>query len=155
MTIDEPVVSARFWGKIFGTRANYIVAEAEFQEGEGEEEEKNENREEESAEGAEDEADLDNDSSESEKDEPPKSQWKPPPVVPKEELKTGANKKTYFVCNNRKYTTILVCNAVEPLNKISREVNKENVSCIERLSIIQRFPAIVCDVFMQYHKKLL
>lgn len=39
--------------------------------------------------------------SEEEKDEPPKSQWKPPPVIPKEEPKTGANKKTYFVCNQR------------------------------------------------------
>ena len=93
----------RFWGKIFGTRANYIIAEAEYQEGEGEEdEEKEENREAESAEGAEDEGDLDNESSEGEKDEPPKSQWKPPSIVPKEETKTGANKKTYFLCNSRK-----------------------------------------------------
>ena len=38
---------------------------------------------------------------EEEKDEPPKSQWKAPPTVPKEEAKTGANKKTYFVCNQR------------------------------------------------------
>ena len=36
---------------------------------------------------------------EEEKDDPPKSAWKPPPVIPKEAAKTGANKKTYFVCN--------------------------------------------------------
>ena len=29
----------------------------------------------------------------------PKSTWKPPPVIPKEEPRTGANKKIYFVCN--------------------------------------------------------
>ena len=38
---------------------------------------------------------------EEESNEPPKSLWKPPPVVPKEDNKTGANKKTYFVCNER------------------------------------------------------
>lgn len=116
MALDEPIISVRFWGKVFGTKANYIIAEAEYQEGEGEgEDEKEENREEESAEGGEDEAELDNDSSESEKDEPPKSQWKPPPVVPKEEPKTGANKKTYFVCNNRKTLNVKtsLCPSVE------------------------------------------
>ncbi|OBS64846.1 hypothetical protein A6R68_06595 [Neotoma lepida] len=29
----------------------------------------------------------------------PKPQWKPPPVIPKEESRTGANKYLYFVCN--------------------------------------------------------
>lgn len=39
--------------------------------------------------------------SEEERDEPPKSQWKPPPKVPREDPKTGANKKAYFVCHQR------------------------------------------------------
>lgn len=99
----EPLVSVRFWGKVLGTKANYIIAEAEFQEGEGEEEEKEEPKGGEEVEGGSEEEDLENESSENEKDEPPKSQWKPPPTVPKEEPKTGANKKTYFVCNNRKF----------------------------------------------------
>jgi radial spoke head protein 4A len=104
LTVNEPVISVRFWGKVFGTRANYIVAEVEYQEGEGEEEEEDkESREEESAEGGDDDGELENESTDGERDEPPKSQWKPPPVVPKEEAKTGANKKTYFVCNNREY----------------------------------------------------
>lgn len=38
-----------------------------------------------------------------EEDDTPKPDFKPPPVVPKEENKTGANKKTYFVCNDREY----------------------------------------------------
>lgn len=108
LTQDTPLVSARFWGKIFGTSADYIIAEAEYQEGEGEEEEeeeegKEERKEEEEGEGGgDDDRDLDNESSDTEKDEPPKSLWKPPTAVPKEEPKSGSNKKTYFVCNHGK-----------------------------------------------------
>lgn len=103
LTADEPLVSVKFWGKVFGTKADYIVAEAEYQDGEGEEDEKEEEegREEGGREGGDEDAEGDNESSESgDKDEPPKSQWKPPPTVPKEEPKTGANKKIYFACNN-------------------------------------------------------
>ena len=104
LTTKEPLVSARFWGKIYGTEANYIVAEAEYTEGEGEEEEEGEEglgegENEGSGNGGGDEDEEDSDEP---KDELPKSQWKPPPVVPKEEPKSGANKRTYFVCNNRK-----------------------------------------------------
>ena len=106
LTRNEPLVSVRFWGKIFGTNANYIIAEAEYQEGEGEEDElEGDEKVEDESTGS--QADLQREGSEDlgsevEKDEPPISQWKPPPVVPKEEPKTGVNKKTYFVCNNRK-----------------------------------------------------
>ena len=48
----------------------------------------------------------DEEGSEDERDEPPKSQWKPPPRVPKEEAKAGANKKTYFVCNQREHSCV-------------------------------------------------
>ena len=37
-----------------------------------------------------------------EEDVLPKPDWKPPPVIPKEANKTGCNKKTFFVCNERK-----------------------------------------------------
>lgn len=85
--------SVRFWGKILGTEKNYIVAEVEYREGdeegqEGEEEEGEESREEEA-----DEA------KEGEDDNLPTPDYKPPPVIPKEETGTGCNKKTYFVCN--------------------------------------------------------
>ena len=40
-------------------------------------------------------------------DELPKPAWKPPPIIPKEEPRAGANKKTYFVCNDRKYLKML------------------------------------------------
>jgi radial spoke head protein 4A len=95
LTQKHPLASVRFWGKIFGTRANYIVAECEYQEGEGEEEEEEpEEQAEEKEQPQEDEEE-----GEEEKDEPPKPTWRPPPVIPKEAAKSGANKKTYFVCN--------------------------------------------------------
>ena len=40
---------------------------------------------------------------EAEEDDTPKPDFKPPPVVPREENRTGPNKKVYFVCNDRKY----------------------------------------------------
>ena len=42
---DSTICIHCFVGKLFGTEANYIVAEAEYQEGEGEEEEEEEVRE--------------------------------------------------------------------------------------------------------------
>ena len=39
---------------------------------------------------------------EQEVDDTPKPDFKPPPQPPKEENRTGANKKVYFVCNDRK-----------------------------------------------------
>lgn len=41
------------------------------------------------------------DEEEQEEDDTPKPAWKPPAVTPKEDARTGANKKTYFVCNER------------------------------------------------------
>lgn len=102
----EPLVSARLWGKIYGTEANYIIAEVEYTEGEGEDEEEEGGEdggvsgegEDEGSRGGEEEGEE----GEETKDEPPKSQWKPPPVTPKEDPKSGTNKRTYFVCNDRK-----------------------------------------------------
>ncbi len=88
-------------GKLFGTERDYLIAEAEYPEGEGEEEEEEEGGEGDDA-GGRDGGEGDEEGSEAEKDEPPKSEWKAPPTVPKEEAKTGINKKTYFVCNQRK-----------------------------------------------------
>ena len=87
-------------GKVFGTEKDYLIAEAEYPEGVGEEEEEEEGKEEGGGEGDGGEG-GDEEGSEEEKDEPPKSQWKPLPTVPKEEPKSGVNKKTYFVCNER------------------------------------------------------
>ena len=108
LTQKYPLVSAVFWGKVFGTRANYIIAEAEFQEGEGEDDdEEDTNGEEPNKEDSAMSNEVDEEEgSDIHRDEPPKSQWKPPPIIPKEEPKTGVNKKTYFVCNIRKANNI-------------------------------------------------
>uniref|UniRef100_A0A8D2KZL6 Radial spoke head component 4A n=1 Tax=Varanus komodoensis TaxID=61221 RepID=A0A8D2KZL6_VARKO len=98
LVTTHPIQTCRFWGKILGIEANYIVAEIEFREGEEEEEaEEEEILEEGLKEGSEmreDEEDEDE-----EKDEPPKPNYKPPPVIPKEENRSGTNKFTYFVCS--------------------------------------------------------
>jgi radial spoke head protein 4A len=93
------VETVRFWGKLFGTQADYIISEVEFKDGEGEEEEQLETEEEVEAELAQREASEEQEEEEAEADEPPKSQYKPPPVIPREESRMGTNKKTYFVTN--------------------------------------------------------
>ena len=89
----------RFWGKIFGTRENYYVAETEHIIGKDtDEDELNEEMN-----INEDNKDGDDEEIEGEEDPLPKSTFKPPPVVPKEERGVGVNKYTYYVCNHRKY----------------------------------------------------
>lgn len=100
LIFTQQLGTIRFWGKIFGLEKNYIIAEGEFREGEGEEEENEEEEEE-----AQEEEPSKDDLTDNENDEPledaniPKSTWKPPPEVPKEEFRSGVNKKVYFVCN--------------------------------------------------------
>ncbi|NXN14668.1 RSH4A protein, partial [Indicator maculatus] len=93
----QPIQTCRFWGKILGLEMNYIIAEVQCQEGEEEEEaEEEELIEEEEKEMGE----VEDEDEETEKeDKPPQSTYKPPPVIPKEENGTGANKYVYFVCN--------------------------------------------------------
>lgn len=94
LVFSYPLTSVRFWGKIFGTKANYIIAEVEFNEGEGEEEEAEEEEGE-----AEEPQDEEGEDGPSEEDELPKAQWKPPPVIPREDHHSGTNTKVFFVCN--------------------------------------------------------
>lgn len=97
---QQPIHMCRFWGKILGLSRSYLVAEVEFREGEeeGEEEEVEEMMEggevletHGEEEGEEDEEKV--------VDSVPKPQWKPPPIIPKEESRSGTNKYLYFVCN--------------------------------------------------------
>ncbi|XP_070273631.1 radial spoke head protein 4 homolog A isoform X1 [Myotis yumanensis] len=91
LTDTHPIQRCRFWGKILGLEMNYIVAEVEFHEGEDEEEVEEEDVTEE----------RDNGESEGEEDEDelPRSLYKAPQPIPKEESRTGANRYVYFVCN--------------------------------------------------------
>jgi len=94
---NYPLQHIRFWGKMFGTEQNYYVAEVEYREGEEEEEEEAET--EETPEEDSIEKDEDAEDEEVEEDDTPKPDFKPPQQVPKEDNRTGVNKKVYFVCN--------------------------------------------------------
>lgn len=89
----------RFWGKIFGTQKNYFIAEAE----QNVDDEADENDLHEETHMNEDNRPHDEEEIDGEEDVLPKSTYKPPPVVPKEERGTGVNKYTYYVCNYRKF----------------------------------------------------
>ncbi|XP_013414077.1 radial spoke head protein 6 homolog A [Lingula anatina] len=95
----HPLQHARFWGKIYGTEQNYIVAEVEYREGGEEEEEEQEEEEAQEEDANEKEEGEGEEEGEGAEDDIPKPDWKPPPVVPKEANRSGTNKKTYFVCN--------------------------------------------------------
>jgi len=95
---NHPLQHIRFWGKVFGTEQNYYIAEVEYREGEDEEEEEEET--EEAGEDADaEEKDEEAEEEEQEEDDTPKPDFKPVPAVPREKRGEGANKKTYFVCN--------------------------------------------------------
>ncbi|XP_074648138.1 radial spoke head protein 4 homolog A-like [Tubulanus polymorphus] len=119
---NYPLQHVRFWGKIFGTEQNYIVAEVEYREGEEEEEEEEEAE----AEEAEDqtERDPDGEEEEIEEDDTPKPDFKPPPMIPKEENRTGANKKTYFVCNDPGKPWVKLPPVTPSQLQISRKIKK-------------------------------
>lgn len=81
----EPLASIRFWGKIYGTRNDYLIAEAEVDPDRVQEEEEAAGGDAEGEEG----------------EEAPKAnilhKGKPPPVVPPEAKGTGSNKYVYYV----------------------------------------------------------
>jgi len=96
---NHPLQHVRFWGKLLGTEQNYYVAEVEYREGD-EEEEEEEEAEESPEEEAPEKDEEEEEGEEAEEDDTPKPEFKPPPVVPKEDARTGVNKKVYFVCND-------------------------------------------------------
>ncbi|XP_062844994.1 radial spoke head protein 4 homolog A [Trichomycterus rosablanca] len=89
----QPLQRCRFWGKILGIEANYIVAEVEYRDGEEEEEEEAED----THEDKEKDKDVQEDQEQEEMDPLPKSTYKPPLPIPKEPHRSGANKSVYFV----------------------------------------------------------
>ncbi|KAM4628680.1 radial spoke head protein 4 homolog A isoform 2-T2 [Polymixia lowei] len=89
---SQPLQRCRLWGKILGTKSNYVVAEAEYREGEEEEEQTPEDEERETRD------DYEENEVVEEIDPLPRSTYKSPPVVPKEANRTGVNKFGYYVC---------------------------------------------------------
>ena len=55
-----------------------------------------------------------------EEEDLPESEFKPPVVIPQEENRSGCNKKTYFVCNERESRCSSVITAVHILQKLSK-----------------------------------
>ncbi|KAM6222454.1 radial spoke head protein 6 homolog A [Rhynchocyon petersi] len=97
---QQPIHTCRFWGKILGLKRSYLVAEVEFREGEEEGEEEEVEEPAESGDVVETRGEEEGEEDEEQAIEDiPKPTWKPPPVVPKEESRSGANKYLYFVCN--------------------------------------------------------
>ncbi|XP_048840642.1 radial spoke head protein 6 homolog A [Brienomyrus brachyistius] len=94
----QPLQRCRFWGKILGTESSYLVAEVEFREGEEDEEDALDEASEDEEREAEDSRVDEEEARTAEIISFPKSTYKPPPVVPKEDNGAGANKFTYFVC---------------------------------------------------------
>ncbi|KAK3092588.1 hypothetical protein FSP39_004684 [Pinctada imbricata] len=97
---NHPLSHVRFWGKIFGTEQNYYIAEVEYRDGDGEEEEEEEEPEEHQDEDTTEKEGDEEGEEEQEEDDTPKPDYKAPPEIPKEDNRSGTNKKTYFVCND-------------------------------------------------------
>lgn len=101
---SNPILTCRFWGKLFGLNSNYYLAEVEFREGEDPEDHNlAKEDEEDKVEEEESERVISQKSRDSlnieEDDNLPKPDYKPPPEIPTEFLRTGCNKKVYFVCS--------------------------------------------------------
>ncbi|XP_073742634.1 radial spoke head protein 6 homolog A isoform X2 [Callorhinus ursinus] len=97
---QQPIHTCRFWGKVLGLSRSYLVAEVEFREGEEEGEEEEVEEPMEGGEGLDAHAEEEGEEDEEKvTDVIPKPMWKPPPVIPKEESRSGTNKYLYFVCN--------------------------------------------------------
>uniref|UniRef100_A0A3Q3EPQ0 Radial spoke head component 4A n=1 Tax=Kryptolebias marmoratus TaxID=37003 RepID=A0A3Q3EPQ0_KRYMA len=87
---SESLTHCRLWGKILGRESNYIIAEAETEYRDEEEELKQ---------SAEEAPEEEKEAEAKEKFPVPRSTYKPPPLVPKEAIGTGANKYVYYVCS--------------------------------------------------------
>ncbi|KAI3387592.1 hypothetical protein SNEBB_000157 [Seison nebaliae] len=104
----------RFWGKIIGTEKDYYVVESNMRDEDADEMEEDEENlsaaeEMEAAQQNQSASDVAPEDEEEEDEEGdgdamknyiPKSTWKPPPPVPREDKGTGVNKKVFFVSNS-------------------------------------------------------
>lgn len=98
---EKPIKSVRLWGKIFGSKANYIIVETEFKEGVPDEEDQGTKIEA----AAPPEAELD---AENPEKDAPKPKSKATKNLLTVEKQSGVNKYVYYVCSygNLKYSLI-------------------------------------------------
>jgi radial spoke head protein 4A len=109
----------RFWGKIFGTKQNYYVAECTFTK--GEEPQAPEAEEPEAGEPAADDAEGEGDG---DGIELPKSEWKPPKPLATEEYGAGANKHMYYVCSEPGMPWERLANVTPAQIQVARKIKK-------------------------------
>ena len=123
---DAPIKSVRLWGKIFGTKANYIIVETEFKEGATDEQDEIINP------PAVEDASADDQETDGPEKDAPKPKTKPTKRLGIEK-KSGANKYIYFVCSygNFLYNLNLAGGAWTRLPdvipeklQVSRQINK-------------------------------
>ncbi|XP_075464879.1 radial spoke head protein 6 homolog A isoform X2 [Ascaphus truei] len=117
LTDTRPLQHCRLWGKILGTEGSYLVAEVEFREREDEDEE----------EGVEEEGSTpeeEDEEGEEPEDLPPKSLFRPPPLIPREENWTGANKFVYYVCTEPGADWIRLPSVTPPQISAARKIRR-------------------------------
>ncbi|XP_040483438.1 radial spoke head protein 4 homolog A isoform X2 [Ursus maritimus] len=124
LTDTHPIQRCRFWGKILGLEMNYIVAEVEFREGEDEEDIEDEDVTEERDDG-------DSEAEENDEDELPRTFYKTPQAIPKEESRTGANKYVYFVCNEPGGPWVKLPSVTPAQIVTARKIKKFFTGCLE------------------------
>ncbi|XP_008322109.1 radial spoke head protein 6 homolog A-like [Cynoglossus semilaevis] len=112
---SQELLRCRLWGKILGIESNYYIAEVEGKELDEEEEEQPDRTEEEQ---------KDADTDDKEENAVPQSTYKPPPVVPKETVGTGANKFLYYVCKEPGLPWIKLPSVTPAQIDVSRQIRK-------------------------------
>lgn len=121
----QPIRTCRFWGKMFGIHANYIIAEVEFFEGEDPEEPQDDEKQQEEQEIIEAKTDITKEGNfDEEEDDIPQTEFKASPVIPKEDNRVGCNKKTYFVCNESGGTWVRLPPVTPAQIVVSRQIQK-------------------------------
>ncbi|XP_057294348.1 radial spoke head protein 4 homolog A-like [Hydractinia symbiolongicarpus] len=126
LALENNISSARFWGKMFGTKQNYIIAEVEFREGAGDDPINDE------------ELDLDevakvleNSEAPAEVNDLPESKWKEEPSIPMEEHRAGVNKNVYFICNEAGEAWHRLPHATPAQIVASRKICKLLTGCLD------------------------
>ena len=111
---EESFSKIRFWGKVFGIKANYLVAECQYSGGDVFR-----------AESAVDADENDDDEeAQDEDDELPMSQYIEPMEVPTEAYGSGVNKYVYYVCSEAGAEWVRLPHATPKHIVVARQIRK-------------------------------
>ena len=82
--------------------------------------------------------------------EPPKSNFKPPPLAPKEDPRTGCNRKTYFVCSEPGKPWVKLPIVTPAQISVARKIKKFFTGRLESpVSSMSRRWGFVCVYFVE------